>query len=141
MLVGEVMSRNLRMVRTDQSVRDATAMMAELNAGFLPVRDDSNNVVGAVTDRDIALRVVSVSKDSSTLVRDVMTRDVKCCYEDSDLFDVAQEMAIHKLRRLAVLNRDKRMVGVITLGDLARHEIGAAALAVAGVSVPDAPNC
>jgi len=141
MLVREVMSRNPRTVRTDQSVGDATTIMAELNVGFLPVRDAGDKLVGTVTDRDIALRVVSVRKDFSTPVRDVMTRGVKCCYEDSDLFNVAQEMAIRKLRRLAVLNHDKRMVGVVTLGDLAQHEIGAAAWAVAGVSVPGAPNC
>jgi CBS domain-containing protein len=141
MRVSEVMSRNVQMVHWDQPVRDATRMMAELNAGFLPVRDGGNKMVGIVTDRDIALRVVSAGKYPDTLVRDVMTRNVRYCFEDAELTDAAKDMANHKLRRLAVLNRDNRLVGVITLGDLARHEIVAAAVAVTGVSVPGGPNC
>ncbi|MGH6768784.1 MAG: CBS domain-containing protein [Xanthobacteraceae bacterium] len=118
MLVSDAMSKDVRIANPSQPIRDAARLMAEIDAGVLPV-GDNDRLVGMITDRDIAVRAVALGKGPDTAVRDVMSEDVKYCYDDEDLEEVAQNMADIKVRRLPVLNRQKRLVGIVSLGDLA----------------------
>ena len=102
----------------------------------MPVRE-GDWLVGMITDRDIAVRAVADGKGPDTSIREVMTEDVKYCYEDDDTQDAARNMADIQVRRLPVLTRDKRLVGIISLGDMAvSDKSGRAGEAVAGISQP-----
>jgi CBS domain-containing protein len=130
------MTRDVQLIEPTQSIRDAARLMAELDAGIMPVRE-GDRLVGMITDRDIAVRAVAEGKGPDTPIREVMTQDVKYCYEDDDTNDVARNMADIQVRRLPVLTRDKRLVGIISLGDLAVTDgSGSAGEAVAGISQP-----
>jgi CBS domain-containing protein len=118
MKVSEMMTRNVRVAAPDQTIRDAAKIMAEIDAGVLPV-GESDRLVGMITDRDIAIRAVGEGRDPDTKIREVMTEDVKYCFEDEAVDHVARNMADLKIRRLPVVNRDMRLVGIISLGDLA----------------------
>jgi len=118
MQVNEAMSSDVKIASPDQSIRDAAKMMAELDAGVLPV-GENDKLVGMITDRDIAVRAVAAGKPPTTPVREVMSSEVKYCFDDEDLDDVAENMADIKVRRLPVLNREKRLVGIVSLGDIA----------------------
>jgi CBS domain-containing protein len=119
MKVSEVMSRYVRVAMPNETIRQAAQAMAELDAGVLPVGED-DRLVGMITDRDIAVRAVAEGRDpAATSVRDVMSQDVKYCYEDEEVEHVAKNMAELQVRRLPVLNRSKRLVGIVSLGDIA----------------------
>ncbi|MGF9764905.1 CBS domain-containing protein [Microvirga sp. 0TCS3.31] len=136
MKVSEVMTRDVQLIEPTQTIREAARLMAELDAGIMPVRE-GDRLVGMITDRDIAVRAVAEGKGPDTSVREVMTDDVKYCYEDDDTDDVARNMADIQVRRLPVLTRDKRLVGIISLGDMAvTDEPGKAGEAAAGISQP-----
>ena len=121
MKVSKFMTRDVRLVTPTQSIRDAARMMAELDAGSLPVQQD-DRLVGMVTDRDIAVRAVAHGKSPDTPVGEVMSREVLYCFDDQEVKEVARNMGEVKVRRLPVVNRDKRLVGIISLGDLALNE-------------------
>lgn len=121
MKVSKFMTRDVQLVTPTQTIRDAARMMLELDAGALPVEQDER-LVGMITDRDIACRAVAQGKSPDTLVREVMSREVLYCFEDQEVNDVARNMGEVKVRRLPVVNRDKRLVGIISLGDLALNE-------------------
>ena len=94
--------------------------MRGLDVGPLPVCGDSDKLAGIVTDRDITVRATAEGWDPTrTTVKEVMTPDVVYVYEDQDAKDAADTMAAHQIRRVLVLNRDKRLTGIISLGDLA----------------------
>jgi CBS domain-containing protein len=134
------MTRDVRIANPGQPIRDVARMMAEIDAGAMPVGED-DRLVGMITDRDITVRAVAEGKGPDTPVREVMSSDqVLYCFEDEDIDDVAANMADVKVRRLPVVNRDKRLVGIISLGDLAQEEEDAAAKAICGVSEPGGPN-
>jgi len=136
MLVNEAMSSDVKIASPDQSIKDAARMMAEIDAGALPVGQD-DRLVGMITDRDIAIRAVAAGKPPTTPVREVMSSEVKYCFEDDELDDVADNMADVKLRRLPVLNRDKRLVGILSLGDIALVDGPSnAGSALCGISEP-----
>jgi CBS domain-containing protein len=101
-----------------QTVEEIARLMCDADIGCLPVRDN-DRLVGMVTDRDIAVRVIGCGKGPDTPVREVMSAEVKYCFEDEDLDDVAQNMGEQQIRRLPVLDRQKRLVGVLALGDVA----------------------
>ncbi len=134
--VRDRMSREVQMTAPDQTIREAARAMADLGVGALPVTD-GDRLVGMVTDRDIAVRGVAEGRGPDTPVREVMTPDVKYCFDYEDLELVARNMGDQQVRRLPVLNQDKRLVGILSLGDVA---IGAGAVpagdALAGVSRP-----
>ncbi len=134
--VRDRMSREVQMAAPDQTIREAARAMADLEVGALPVTD-GDRLVGMVTDRDIAVRGVAEGRGPDTPIREVMTPDVKYCFDYEDLELVARNMGDQQVRRLPVLNQDKRLVGILSLGDVA---IGAGALpagdALAGVSRP-----
>ena len=137
MLVSEVMTRDVKVADPEMSIGAAAKVMEKIDAGFLPV-GENDRLVGTITDRDIAIRAVGHGKGPETKVRDVMSKDVKYCFEDEDISGVSANMADVQVRRLPVVNRDKRLVGVLSLGDLAtetatQHE---AEQALSGISEP-----
>jgi CBS domain-containing protein len=136
MRVSEAMTRDVRVARPDQMIQDAAKLMSEIDAGVLPV-GDNDRLVGMITDRDIAVRAVAQGKGPQTPVREVMTAEVKYCFDDEDTEHVARSMSDQQVRRLPVVNRDKRLVGILSLGDLAIMQGGApAGEALAGISQP-----
>jgi CBS domain-containing protein len=140
MKVSEVMTRDFQLIEPTQTIRDAARLMAEMDAGIMPVRE-GDRLVGMITDRDIAVRAVAEGKGPDTAIREVMTEDVKYCYEDDDTEDAARNMADIQVRRLPVLNQDKRLVGIISLGDIAVSDgSGRTGEAVAGISQPGGPH-
>ena len=110
-------------------------MMGEIDAGVLPV-GENDRLVGMITDRDIAIRAVAEGMGPQTKVREVMSREVKYCFEDEDLDDVTDNMGELQLRRLPVLNREKRLVGIVSLGDVAVGHAADASEALQGISEP-----
>ena len=142
MQVSAAMNSYVKIATPDQTIRDAARLMAQIDAGSLPV-GDNDRLAGMITDRDIAIRAVAAGKGPDTPVREVMTREVKYCFEDDDLEDVAQEMAELKVRRMPVLNHDKRLVGILSLGDiaLAADEVDTAGTALSGISEPGGEHC
>jgi CBS domain-containing protein len=136
MKINKCMTREVRVVTSTQTLRDAARLMAEIDSGVLPVRDD-DRLVGMITDRDIAVRGVGEGLTPDAPVERVMSREVLYCFDDQELEDVARNMADIKVRRLPVLNRDKRLVGIISLGDLSRKEDPAVtAKTVSSISKP-----
>jgi CBS domain-containing protein len=136
MKVSEVMTQDVQLIEPTQSIREAARLMAEMDAGIVPVHE-GDRLVGMITDRDIAVRAIAEGKGADTPIREVMTDDVKYCYEDDDTGDVARNMADIQVRRLPVLTREKRLVGIISLGDMAMSDGAApAGEAVAGISQP-----
>jgi CBS domain-containing protein len=121
MRVSEAMTRDVRVANPGQSIRDVAKIMAEIDAGAIPV-GENDRLVGMITDRDIAIRAVAQGKGPDTPVRDVMSKDVKYCFEDEDLEHVAHNMGDIQVRRLPVVSRDKRLVGIVSLGDVAQNE-------------------
>ncbi len=140
MRVSEAMSREVRLANPGQSIREAAQVMAEIDAGALPV-STQDRLVGMITDRDITVRAVAQGRDPNTPVGEVMTREIKYCFDDDDLDDVAKNMADIKVRRLPVVNRDKRLVGIVSLADIATQESKkTAGKATQGVSQPGGPH-
>jgi CBS domain-containing protein len=137
MKVSEAMSRDVRVANPSETIRQAAAMMSEIDAGVLPV-GENDRLVGMITDRDIAVRAVAAGKSPDTPVRDIMSSDVCYCFDDQDIGDVAANMADIKVRRLPVVDRNKRLVGILALGDiaLADHQDQPAAEALCGISEP-----
>lgn len=134
MLVRDMMNKNIQVIAPETPVVEAARRMLEGDFGVMPVCDD-DNVVGMLTDRDIAMRVVAESKDASLCtVEDVMTTEILTCFEDDDASKVAQIMADRQVRRLPVLNRDKKLVGIVSVGDLAIMNQDQAAEALGGIS-------
>jgi CBS domain-containing protein len=140
MRVNEAMSRDVRVANPQQRIREAAKMMAEIDAGALPV-GENDRLVGMITDRDIAIRAVAEGKGPDTPVRDVMTRDIKYCYEDEELDHVSRNMAENQVKRLPVVNRDKRLVGILAVADIAGHEEArVTGEAVEGITRPGGPG-
>jgi CBS domain-containing protein len=118
MRVSEAMSRDVRVANPQQRISEAAKIMDEIDAGALPV-GENDKLVGMITDRDIAIRAVAKGKGPETPVREVMTGDIKYCYDDEELDHVSRNMADLQVKRLPVVNRDKRLVGILALGDIA----------------------
>ena len=142
MKVRDAMTRGAECVRPDADLREAARKMRDLDVGPLPVCGDNDKLVGMVTDRDITVRAVAEGKDPTrTPVKDVMTDHISWCYEDDDVSDAARQMGEKQIRRLVVLNRDKKLVGIVSLGDLAvEGDRTSAGKALEAVSEPAAPN-
>jgi len=134
MQVQEVMTRDVELINPSTTIRDAAKKMREEDVGALPV-GENDRLVGMVTDRDIVMRAVALERPlGNTTVRDVMSEKICYCFEDETLEQAAKNMAEHQVRRLAVLNRGKRLVGMIALADLGRREPKAAQIALQGIS-------
>jgi len=124
--VREVMTRKVEVIRPDTALRDGAAKMADLDVGVLPVCD-GDRLVGMLTDRDIAIRAVARGSDPSTPVREIMSTTVRYAFEDEPIERVREQMTRHKIRRLPVLDANRRLIGIVSLGDLATEaDIGRA---------------
>ncbi|HKU16814.1 MAG TPA: CBS domain-containing protein [Steroidobacteraceae bacterium] len=137
MKVREAMTRDVRLVKPDQPISEAARLMGELDIGALPV-EENDRLVGMITDRDIAVRAVGAGRGPDTPVSEVMSREIKYCYEDQSIDEVTQNMGELRIRRLPVLTRDKRLIGILSLGDLAIDESARdeAGEALGGISRP-----
>src|SRR3954469_15738522 len=134
MLVKEAMSRDVKTVNPDQNIQEAAKIMLDIDAGALPVGED-DKLVGMITDRDIAVRGLAAGKGPTARVREVMSKDVKYCYDDEDTAHVARNMAEQQVRRLPVVDRSKRLVVILSLADLATSaKTGQATAALSGIS-------
>lgn len=127
MKVREIMSLDVELVNPDDSIQSAAKKMADADIGFLPV-GENDRLVGMLTDRDIALRAVAKGKSpKNTKVREIMTGKVLYCTEDDEVEEAADNMATLKIRRLPIVDDDKRLVGVLSLGDIALKDNSATA--------------
>lgn len=118
MKVSEVMTRNPQVIKAGESIVDAARHLAEKNIGALPVERD-DRLIGMLTDRDIVVRVIAAKRDPArTRVEDVVSNSTKYCYEDEDTSHVAANMDQLLVRRLPVLSRDKRLVGIVSIEDI-----------------------
>jgi CBS domain-containing protein len=134
--ISEVMTRDVHIASPNQTIREAANEMAKADIGSLPV-GENDRLVGMITDRDIVLRAVANGRDSKTAVREVMTDRIQYCFEDDDIVGVAENMAHLGVRRLPVLNRDKRLVGIVALSNVANcGETKAATKLLKGVAEP-----
>jgi CBS domain-containing protein len=134
MKISEVMTPDVKIASPSASLRDAARMMAEIDCGVLPV-GDKDRLVGVITDRDIAIRGLGHGLKPTAKVREVMSRDVKYCFDDEDVDHIVLNMAEIQVRRLPVVNRGKRLVGIVSLGDIAVTEgPDVAGQAICGIS-------
>jgi CBS domain-containing protein len=119
MKVNEIITHDPQVIRPETALIEAAQKMKSMDIGMLPVCD-GDRLVGMITDRDIAVRGVAQGYDPKTArVQEVMTPEVIYCFDDEDVKDVAKKMEEKQVRRLPVLNREKRLVGIVSLGDLA----------------------
>jgi CBS domain-containing protein len=135
MRVSECMTRDVQVVNPDEPISKAAQFMLEADAGSMPV-GDGDRLVGMITDRDIAVRAVARGRGPDTAVRDVMTDELLYVFEDQSIDEVAANMGDSQVRRFPVVNREKRLVGIVSLGDICRSEEEAATRALEGVSEP-----
>ncbi|MDZ5698141.1 CBS domain-containing protein [Chelativorans sp. M5D2P16] len=136
MQIRELMSTSVDIVDPNTTIRDAARKMRADNVGALPV-GENDRLVGMVTDRDITVRAVAEERAAgNTTVREVMSEKVFYCFEDEEPERAAAVMSEHQVRRLPILNRDKRLVGILAMADLARGDGEAAEHALEGVSEP-----
>src|SRR5262249_17407199 len=141
MKVHETMTRDVRITSPDATIQQAAQVMADLDAGVLPV-GEKDQLVGMITDRDIAIRGIAEGKGPNAKVRDVMTAEVKYCFDDQDIDEVARNMGDIKVRRLPVVDRRKRLVGILSIGDIATTGGAApAGRALGGISRPGGAHC
>ncbi|MGV6875506.1 CBS domain-containing protein [Pseudochelatococcus sp. B33] len=135
MQVSEIMSRDVLLATPDETITEVAKKMAGNDVGFLPVREN-DRLVGMITDRDIVVRCLAMGKDGNTKVSDVMTADVKYCFEDEDVDDVTRNMGDIQVRRLPVVNRDKRLTGIVSLADAAQEHPIAAGSGLRDITAP-----
>lgn len=142
MNVRQCMSTDARVCAPGDTIADAARAMRDIDAGFLPV-GENDRLIGMITDRDLAVRALAEGRGPDTPVREVMSAEVLYCFEDEDLDDVAQQMSDLQVRRMPVLNSDKRLVGVISLSDIS-HALdsggGRVAETLAAVTQPSAQH-
>src|ERR1043166_9750159 len=136
MKVSDAMTSEVQLCTPGDTLKDAAQAMAALAVGLLPVTDN-DRLVGMISDRDIALRGVGMGRGPDSRIGDVMTADVKYCFDDQDVEEVTANMGDIQVRRLPVLNREKQLVGIIALGDIARaHRGDGTAEALSRISRP-----
>ena len=133
----DLMSRDVKVVGPDVTIADAARMMRDGDFGMLPV-SDNDRMIGTISDRDIAIRAVAEGKGADTKVRDVMSEGIAWAYEDDSVEKAAKLMSERQVRRLPVVDRDKRLIGIVALGDFAveRSQIEPAAQALSEISKP-----
>jgi CBS domain-containing protein len=141
--VADVMTRDVRTMRPGDSVVDAARCMDELNVGVIPVCE-GDKLVGMVTDRDIVVRGVAQQGELKNLkLADVMSGHVRCAHEEDDVDQVLSEMADAQIRRMAVVDGNQKLVGIVTLGDIAAKnpddEVDVA-MSLGDISTPAEPD-
>ena len=137
--ISDFMTRNVQVVRPDESLQRAAQVMDELNVGALPVCDN-NGLVGMITDRDITVRATAAGLSGDTRVADVMTDHARWCTTEQTVQEAMQQMADVQIRRMPVVDADRRVVGIVSLGDLATRHQGHVAAALRRISDPSTPD-
>ena len=135
--VKELMSRDVHVIGPDDTIQEAARQMFKGNFGMMPVGED-DRMIGSISDRDIAIRAVADGKAATTKVRSVMSEGVIWAYEDDSVADAAKLMSEHQIRRLPIVNAEKRLVGIVALADLAadRADSKVAEKALSEISKP-----
>ena len=133
----DIMSRDVKVIRPDMSIQDAARKMRDGDFGMMPVGED-DRMIGTLSDRDITIRAVAEGMDADTKVRDVMSEGIAWAYEDDSVEQAAKTMSEWQVRRLPVVDRDKRLVGIVALGDFAveSSDIQPVAEALSEISKP-----
>jgi len=135
MLVKDTMSRAVKTVSPETTIKEAARIMADADLGALPVAA-GDHLAGMVTDRDIVVRGVAIGKGLETTVGEVMTHDVLYCHEDEVIGHIAANLAENQVRRLPVVDADKRLVGIVSLADIADARADEAGEALEGITRP-----
>jgi len=134
--IAQIMSTDVRTIQPQESLRRAAQCMRELDVGSLPVCD-GERLLGMLTDRDITVRGIADGLNpDQACVSDIMTPDVTCCTVDQDAEEAKRLMGEHQLRRLPVVDDERRLVGIVSLGDLATRETGHIDRALREISEP-----
>ena len=120
MRISDIMTRDVQVARPEDTLRDAAETMARIDAGSLPVCD-GRRLLGIVTDRDIVVRGLAKGLGADSSITQVMTEGVEYCFDDDDLVEVSDKMASSQIRRIPVVDRDKNLVGIVSLGDVSRE--------------------
>jgi len=133
----DVMSRDVKVINPDMTIEEAARTMCAGDFGMMPV-GENDRMIGTISDRDITVRAVAEGKGPATKVREIMSPGIFWAYEDATVDEAAKLMSEHQVRRLPVVSRDKRLVGIVALGDFAvdRAEIKPAAEALSKISEP-----
>ena len=133
----DLMSRDVQVIGPDETIRAAALQMLNGNFGMLPV-GENDRMIGTISDRDIAIRAVADGKGADTKVREIMSEGIVWAYEDDSVGDAAKLMSEHQIRRLPIVNADKRLVGIVALGDVAieSSDIEVAGEALSEISKP-----
>ena len=118
MKVKDIMTRNVEVARPDESLQSVASRMARCDIGAMPVCD-GDRIQGMITDRDIAVRAVAEGRGPDTSAASVMTSDVEYCFEDDDFDEVCSKMSGRQIRRVPVMDEGRKLVGIVSLGDLA----------------------
>ena len=131
----DVMSHDVQVIGPDGTIREAAQKMLQGNFGMMPV-EENDYMIGVISDRDIAIRAIAEGKDANTKVRDIMSRDVLVANENDSVKDASSLMSKHQIRRLPVVNAEKKLVGIVALGDFAvkSQDLDAAADALSEIS-------
>lgn len=134
MKISEIMSRDVTLASPDDTIQHAARQMRDIDAGSLPVGED-DRLVGMVTDRDLVIRALAEGRAADTPVREVMSSELCYVYEDENTDSLGDNFINNRIRRFPVVNRDKRLVGIVSIGDLAsrspdRRNVAAAMSAV-----------
>lgn len=122
MIVKECMSNYVELGHPDMSLKEIAMLMRDGDFGFLPIQEN-DRIIGTITDRDIAIRGIAEGLTADAKAIDVMSKKVLYCFEDQTLEEVTRNLGDNQIRRLPVLNRDKRLVGILSLGDIAQSEL------------------
>jgi CBS domain-containing protein len=121
MKISDMMTKEAVLMSPETTIQRACEIMRDSDIGFIPVTD-GEKILGALTDRDVATRVVAPGLDpNTTLVQRMMSPEIVFIFDDQDELEAARLMQVRKIRRLVVLNRDKRLVGILSLSDLSSH--------------------
>ncbi len=133
MRLKEIMTRHVECINPEDTLARAAVRMRDLDVGCLPVCGGDDRLAGVITDRDITIRGTAEGRDpETTRIEDVMTPEISYCFENDSVDEAARIMEEKQIRRLVVLNREKRLVGILSLGDLAvksgNHRLSAEAL-------------
>lgn len=140
MKIKEFATKNLELITPETSIGEAAKKMSERDIGILFVQKN-DKLIGVLTDRDIVIRANAKGIGSETPVKNIMTQKVLYCFEDESVEAVANNFAQNQIRRLPVLNHDKRLVGVVSIGDLGRkNQKEAISTAFFGISQPTKTN-
>lgn len=122
MKVSECMTRDVQVAQADQSIRKAAQFMLKVDAGSIPVCE-GDRVIGMVTDRDLAVRALAEGRGPETTLREIMTEEVVCCFEDDTVENAAQKMSDIKVRRIPIVSKDgEKLVGILSLGDITKGD-------------------